>query len=453
VEALEELVELVGRLDAGRGAGVGGQLGLELVVGHGPVGPRVATPTAEDRRDLPTRDQADETVQRSAPVRVPAPQGLSVLAEQMQKHVLAEIADLLPRIPALDRGPAHEREADLGLDHRQQTLNQRAHGLSVAVERSRDGLGAHRSLLADHPQGRGMITRYAVPVRLELHCHSTCSDGSLSPEALAREVAAFGVELFCLTDHDSTAGCARTKAALPDARVLRGLELSCKHGSRTVHLLMWGVSEGPGFDALQARLSTVLSQRRERIVAICARLATLGISLDAEAILRESAHSTPGRPDVARALHRGGFVTSMREAFDRYLHDDGPANVPMTGLSLGEGLALGRACDARMSLAHPHTQRHFALVEALFTEFRDAGLEGIEAYYASPSPARAEPWLRLARKLDLVVTAGSDFHGEATRVPRPGIVLPEQHADRLRSWFDGAREIEDSGPPPALQAS
>lgn len=273
-------------------------------------------------------------------------------------------------------------------------------------------------------------------MRLELHCHSTCSDGAHAPEEVARQAADYGVELFCLTDHDTTAGCARAKAVLGDVRVLRGLELSCRHNGRTVHLLMWGVADGPEHLALERFLDQVHASRSERIVAICERLAKLGMELDADAILESTAGSTPGRPDVARALVEAGAVTSMREAFDRFLADDKPAYVEIDSVTLSHGLALGRACGAKMGLAHPHTQRSHVLVEALFREYREQGLEGIEAFYGTVSPTRARPWLRLAEQLDLVVTGGSDFHGGGQLMAnRPGIALPDRQAGRLRDWL------------------
>ncbi len=277
-------------------------------------------------------------------------------------------------------------------------------------------------------------------MRLELHCHSTCSDGSHTPEQLAQALADYDAELVCLTDHDTMAGCERVAATLRargrDPRVLRGLELSCKHGRQTIHLLIWGVGDGPGGAALERRLAEQRERRRERITAICERLAGLGVALDPAPILASAHGRTPGRPDVARALVAAGVCTSVRHAFDQFLRDDGPANVEIASLTLAEGLQLGREAGARMSLAHPHTLKHFAVVRELFLELRADGLEGIEAFYGTPSPTQAEPWLRLARELDLVATAGSDFHGESlSEVRRPGIELPEPHASRLRAWL------------------
>lgn len=273
-------------------------------------------------------------------------------------------------------------------------------------------------------------------MRVELHCHSTCSDGSLSPTEVATRAGAEGVELFCLTDHDSLAGYEATAAALPGARVLRGVELSCRHADKTVHLLIYGVRDGTGLTALQARLVTVLEDRRKRLAAIIARLRKLGVALDGEKILISTHGHTPGRPDVARALVEAGVVRSQREAFERYLHDGGPADVALERVSLDEGLRLGRNAGAKMSLAHPHTMRSPQLVDEMFVQYRSAGLEGIEAFYGRYGAQERNQWLNVARRRDLVVTGGSDFHGAAVpEVPRPGIELPERHAERLRAWL------------------
>jgi predicted metal-dependent phosphoesterase TrpH len=284
------------------------------------------------------------------------------------------------------------------------------------------------------------LRRYTGHVRLELHCHSTCSDGSHTPEQLAQALADFDAELVCLTDHDTMAGCDRVAATLRErgraVRVLRGLELSCKHNKQNIHLLMWGIADGPGRLALERRLAEQRELRRARIVNICDRLASLGVRLEPDPILAACIGKTPGRPDVAKALVAAGVCTSVRDAFDRYLNDEGPAHVTIDGISLAEGLQLGREAGARMSLAHPHTLRHYAIVRELFIEYRGQGLEGIEAFYGGTSLVRAEPWLRLARELDLIPTGGSDFHGEAlAEVKRPGIELPLAYSPRLREWM------------------
>lgn len=273
-------------------------------------------------------------------------------------------------------------------------------------------------------------------MRVELHCHSQCSDGSLPPEEVGERAAAAGVQIFCLTDHDTLEGGPRAHPAFgEDVRLLDGLELSCKHYGKTVHLLCYGVQAGESRAALEQRLARIREQRIARVHAIVDRFAALGILLDPQRILA-GAHGTPGRPHVAKVLVDLGIVANVREAFDRYLHDGGPAYVDVDRVSLDEGLAMGRACGARMSLAHPHTQKEWAIVDEMYRMFRSHGLEGIEAYYGAYGPERREPWLRLAERYDLVVTGGSDFHGEANPdITRLGVDLPEPHASRLVEWL------------------
>ena len=274
-------------------------------------------------------------------------------------------------------------------------------------------------------------------MRVDLHCHSTCSDGILDPEVVLTNAIEAGVELFCLTDHDTLAGHERL-AAPPSAmiRLLCGLELSCRAFGRTVHLLVYGVR--PGRDAaLRERLAALQANRRQRIIAICRRLGDLGIMLTPDEVGHAEHGRSAGRPDVARALVRRGVVTSVREAFDRFLRDGGPADVDVQRLDVAEGLRLALDAGARVSLAHPHTLGHPALVEDLFAQHRTAGLEGIEAYYGPYAVAERTPWLRLAHTHGLVVTGGSDFHGDrGAKVARLGVDLPPQYAEALTRWLD-----------------
>jgi predicted metal-dependent phosphoesterase TrpH len=246
------------------------------------------------------------------------------------------------------------------------------------------------------------------------------------------------VRVFCLTDHDTCQGYAATRDALAGSgvQVLRGVELSCRALGRTIHVLVYGVRDGAGHDALHERLLVQRTARIERLRAICDRLARLGIALDPEAVLRRT-HGVPGRPDVARALVAAGVCSSPREAFTRFLRDGGPADVSIDRVSLEQGLALGRAAGARMSLAHPHSIGEPALVRELYRKHRDAGLEGLEAFYGKYGRAEANAWLRMCDELDLVATGGSDFHGDmAPEVARPGIEFPDDRATRLLEWID-----------------
>lgn len=270
-------------------------------------------------------------------------------------------------------------------------------------------------------------------VRIELHCHSTCSDGSESPEAVAERARQRGVELFCLTDHDSFDGYEATRAACP--QVLRGLELSCHEEGRTVHLLVYDTTrDDERWATFGAQLVGAQQARRERLRAMGERLAELGVPVDVEPILAGAGTRTVGRPDLANALVAGGHVSSFGEAFMRYLGDGAPAYLPMERLTLAEGLDLGRAAGARMALAHPHTLGEYAAV--LCQRYRRAGLDGLECFYGPYTQRQRKRWLLLAERYGLVVTGGSDFHGTAMpQICEPGIDLPERHASRLRAWL------------------
>lgn len=270
-------------------------------------------------------------------------------------------------------------------------------------------------------------------MRVELHCHSIHSDGSESPESVAARARQRNVELFCLTDHDSCNGYEATLGACPT--VIRGLELSCHDGARTVHVLLYDAARDDArWRALEERLVALREARHGRLRAIAERLAGLGVHVDVEAIISSAGARSVGRPDLAKALIAAGVVSSFDEAFRRYLGDGAAGHVPLKRLSVEEGLALGRAAGARMSLAHPHTLGDGAA--ALLGRYRHAGLEGLECYYGTYTSRLRQRWLRLARSLDLVVTGGSDFHGTATpQISTVGVDLPEAHARRLQEWL------------------
>ncbi len=267
-------------------------------------------------------------------------------------------------------------------------------------------------------------------MRFELHCHSTRSDGTDAPEAVAELARARGVELFALTDHDT---CTVVDGAM---RTIRAVELSCDdpESGRTIHVLAYDRG-GAGWPELVARLADLSEARRNRLRVMAARLAQRGIRIDVEPMIAaaQASGKSVGRPDLARAMIAAGAVSSMKDAFSRHLYDGGPVDVPHHALSVPAALALGRAAGAAMSLAHPHVYDHLSV--ALLRRHRNDGLEGVEAYYGSYDPRERARWLELAGALDLVTTAGSDWHGPADASCQVGVDVPAERAARLSEWL------------------
>lgn len=266
-------------------------------------------------------------------------------------------------------------------------------------------------------------------MRVDLHCHSTCSDGTDAPAVVGALARDREVALFALTDHDTCAGSAAAAAARGDGAVVRGVEISCHDGKHTIHVLAFDT--GGAWHELEARLDEMREARRRRVRVIAAKLAQRGVHVDIEPLLAAAGSRSVGRPDVARAMVEQGLVASMNEAFDRWLHDGGPGDSGGHRLELADALALGRAVGARMALAHPHQVGDRA--GGLLRRHRADGLTGIEAFYGPYDPGQRARWLKLADQLNLVCTAGSDRH-TATDLPL-GVELPDERVGPLRDWL------------------
>ena len=264
-------------------------------------------------------------------------------------------------------------------------------------------------------------------MRIDLHCHSTCSDGALAPEAVAAAAAARAVEVFALTDHDT---CAGTSAAVPaGARCVRAAEVSCDDGGRSVHVLAYDT--GGAWATLEDRLAAVREARRRRLRTMAAKLAQRGIRIDVEPVIAAAGDRSVGRPDLARLMVAAGVVSSMKEAFTRHLHDGGGVDVPHKDLPIADAIAIGRAAGARLALAHPHQHGDRAI--DIVRRFKAAGLDGIEVHYGVYDPAERAKWHAVAVDHGLVETAGSDFHdpGDSPH----GIDVADGVSARLLEWL------------------
>ncbi len=263
---------------------------------------------------------------------------------------------------------------------------------------------------------------------IDLHVHSAYSDGVLTPAALCTLALRKQIRVIALCDHDTTDGLAPMQAAVDSANeggqkitLLPSLELSAGAEGRT-HILGYGAD--PQNDTLQAVLHNVRAHRQERGKEMLAALAKLGISIPPEWLpADDDAGMACGRPHIARGLIRLGVVNTMEQAFDQYLTPGKPAYVPLKHLTAAEAVALLKQTGAVPVLAHPvRMQLPPNLLEALVKSLQADGLRGIEVFHPSAS-RRDIRWLQgIAERRSLLVTGGSDFHGDhGTRVKLGGL--------------------------------
>ncbi|MCZ7439922.1 PHP domain-containing protein [Micromonospora sp. WMMC241] len=254
----------------------------------------------------------------------------------------------------------------------------------------------------------------SVPARIDLHTHSTASDGTLGPAELVGAAAEAGLDVVALTDHDTTAGWAPAVAALPPGLTLiRGAELSCRwfgaEPAIPLHLLAYLFDpDSPELVAELARVRRAREERGERIVRL---LQADGIPVSWSAILAGAAGGTVGRPHIAQALIRAGLVATTTEAFgpdwlgERY-------RLPKDDIDVFRAVTLVRSAGGVPVFAHPRASRRGRIVpDELIVDLAAAGLAGLEADHEDHSPAEREHVRGLAAELDLLVTGSSDFHG------------------------------------------
>ena len=249
---------------------------------------------------------------------------------------------------------------------------------------------------------------------IDLHTHSTVSDGTLSPAELVRLAYRSGITALSLTDHDTAEGnfAARQAAADIGLDFIPGIEISCDYRERNIHILgYWIDPENEQLRNISARLIEYRNQRNHKIIE---RFQELGIRLEYNDIMEIAGNDVVGRPHFARALTDNGHTVSIKEAFDIYLGQGKKAYVPKIRLTPAEGIELISQAGGIPVLAHPN-QYPFGTTDELkkvMIELASLGLRGIEAHYSTNSPDQTGFYLQLANELDLAVSGGTDFHGE-----------------------------------------
>ncbi len=251
-------------------------------------------------------------------------------------------------------------------------------------------------------------------MRIDLHTHSSRSDGTESPAELVRRAHAEGIDVLGLTDHDTTAGWQEAAEAAESTGVtlVRGIEISCELAGYGVHLLAY--LPDPTYRPLADELRRILDGRTSRLPATLARLRDIGIDIDVGDVLAVAGDTVAtGRPHVADALVALGVVADRNEAFDRYLGPQGPGYVHRYASELVGMIRIVAAAGGVSVLAHPWASRHNheALDARGVAQLQRAGLSGIEVDHEDHSPEVRSRLRALAERLDLVVTGSSDHHG------------------------------------------
>ena len=253
------------------------------------------------------------------------------------------------------------------------------------------------------------------------------------------------MRVLAVTDHDSTDGLRDALAEAEQHRpltIVPGLEINCDVPGAEVHVLGYLVDHEAAW--FQDFLREQRAERVARVHRIAARLAELGLPIDPAEVFAIVKEGAAGRPHVAQVMVQRGYVKSVREAFDRYLHVNGPANVPRKRLTPAEAVRIIRRAHGVPVFAHPG----LADRDALIPELVEAGLMGIEAIYAEHSAAQTAHYQDLCRRHGLIATGGSDYHGE-----RSGRTNPLGHPPVPMSVYvelkDAAQRAREHEPPPA----
>jgi len=259
---------------------------------------------------------------------------------------------------------------------------------------------------------------YSKHVGIDLHIHTTASDGTLTPSEVISQALKIKLKAIAITDHDTLAGSKEAlRAGIPSPlNFLTGVEISAAApsfyaGSGSFHLLGYSIRlDDP---ALNHALEKLQQARKNRNPAIIDRLNALGLAITLDEVCQEAGEGQLGRPHIAKMLVKKGFVESMNQAFDRYLGADGPAYVDKYRIECQKAIELILAAGGIPILAHPgllncKTNKQF---DKLITGLKEMGVKGIEVFYPEHTPEQTRLFAELAQRHKLLLTGGTDFHG------------------------------------------
>ena len=263
----------------------------------------------------------------------------------------------------------------------------------------------------------------------DLHVHTNYSDGTMSPEAVVDEAIRLGISTISITDHDTVEGvvAACQYGQGKNLNIIPGLELSSYLSPLEVHILGYFIDIHNV--SLQKILKVAHEDRLKRIYAIAEKLRGLHVDIDPQEILTLAGKGSPGRMHVAEVIWKHGYCNTILESFSKYIGDHGPAYVPKKTLTPQQAIELIREAGGVAVLAHPGLTQRDHVIEDLVKY----GLQGIEVYYPSHTPQTVKKYLTLAKKYDLAVTGGSDFHGERKAdTPIAKVTVPGDLVSKLK---------------------
>jgi len=269
--------------------------------------------------------------------------------------------------------------------------------------------------------------------RVDLHVHSTASDGVFSPEVIVSKAAALGLTHIALADHDSVDGIApaiEAARAYPQLSVIPAVEISTDLPDGEAHVLGYFIDHTS--QELRSALEKFRNSRQRRAQAMVDKLNGLGVDIDWQRVREIAGEGSIGRPHIAQAMLEKGYVASFKEAFDRYIGHGGPAYVEREKMTPAEAVQLVVRSKGLPVLAHPFTVND---PEAMIIELKEVGLVGIEAYYKDYTSEEIQTLVSIADKYGLITTGGSDYHGidDSTETALGGVDIPPESVERLVS--------------------
>ncbi|PIQ90840.1 MAG: phosphatase [Candidatus Omnitrophica bacterium CG11_big_fil_rev_8_21_14_0_20_41_12] len=263
----------------------------------------------------------------------------------------------------------------------------------------------------------------------DLHVHTLASDGTYTPAQLVKEGLKRNLSAIAIVDHDTLDAIEEAIEAAKDTdlEIIPGIELTAQHEGLEIHILGYFMDYRNA--TLREKLKLLQANRIERVHKIIENLKGLGVELNADAVFKISGKSTVGRMHIARALVQEGNVRTIQEAFRKYIGDKSPAYVLGFYLTVPDAIKMIHDAGGLAVLAHPYILHN----DELITEFSGYGLDGIEIYYTEHSQSMVNFYLNLAKQLNLLVTGGSDFHGNAKPDIKLGMIkIPLELVEKLR---------------------